>query len=255
VLTTLTVGVSIKAYLSLAETERWLARVAQLSLPVNVRLFVLPSCVAIGMAVRLLAGTRVQVGAQDVSTQETGPWTGEVTAAMLAEAGATLAEMGHSERRRLHGETDGQVAAKVGRSLAAGLTPVLCVGEPVRGSLAEAMSTVRQQLSRRLAQARPGSELVIAYEPEWAIGATEAAEPARIAAMTGLTRTVAGEAGLAARVLYGGSADRGLFSELSRTSGPAQCPDGLFLGRAGLDVANLATVIGELSQAAPGEAG
>lgn len=253
-LTTLTVGVSVKAYLSLEETERWLARVTQLSLPANIQLFVLPSSLALCMAVRLLAGTRVQVGAQDVSTQDAGPWTGEVTAAVLAEAGATHAEMGHSERRRLHGETDGQVAAKVGRSLAAGLTPVLCIGEPVRGSLAEAISTVREQLSRRLAQAKPGSKLIIAYEPEWAIGATEPAEPARIAAMTGLTRTVVGEAGLVAHVLYGGSADRGLFSELSRTSGPGECPDGLFLGRAGLDVANLATVIGELTHAAPYEA-
>lgn len=86
----------------------------------------------------------------------------------------------------------------------------------------------------------------MAYEPEWAIGA---ASPGRITAITGMIRRVAAEAGLGVRVLYGGSADRGLFSELSRVAAPGQCPDGLFVGRAGLDIANLTAIVGELSQA------
>lgn len=162
--------------------------------------------------------------------------------------------MGHSERRRLHGETDAQVAAKVSRSLAAGLTPVLCVGEATRGNVNDAVGSVRHQLSCRLAQVQPGSELLVAYEPEWAIGATESASPGWIAAVTGVIRMVANEAGLLVRVLYGGSADRGLFSELRRVAAPGQCPDGLLLGRAGLDIANLTAIVGELSQAPRPEA-
>jgi triosephosphate isomerase len=244
-------GVSLKAYLGLAETERWLTGISKLTLPANLRLFVLPSYLAIGVALRVLAGTRVEVGGQDVSSEGPGPWTGEITAAVLAEAGVTYAEMGHCERRRLHGETDAQVAAKITRSLAAGLIPVLCVGEGAHGSVKDAAGTVRDQLSRRLAHVRPGSELLVAYEPEWAIGATEPASPRRIADVTGVIRIFAGEAGLAVRILYGGSADRGLFSELTRLAAPGQCPDGLFLGRAGLDIANMTAVMGELSGAVP----
>jgi triosephosphate isomerase len=244
-----TLGVSLKAYLGLGDTEQWLAGVRQLTVPANVQFFVLPSYLAIGVALRVLAGTRIHVGGQDVSSEGPGPWTGDITAAALAEAGATYAEMGHSERRRLHGETDDQVAAKISRSLAAGLTPVLCVGEATRGNVNDALGSVRRQLSCRLAQVRPGSELLVAYEPEWAIGATESALPGWIAAVTGAIRMVANDAGLAARVLYGGSADRGLFSELRRVAAPGQCPDGLFLGRAGLDIANLRAIVSELSQA------
>jgi triosephosphate isomerase len=242
-------GVSLKAYLGFAETERWLTGISNLTLPANVRLFVLPSYLTIGVALRVLAGTRVEVGGQDVSSEGPGPWTGEITAAALAEAGATYAEMGHSERRRLHGETDAQVGAKITRSLAAGLTPVLCVGEAEFGSVSDAAGTVRGQLLRRLTGVRRGTELLVAYEPEWAIGATESASPRRIADVTGVIRIFADQAGLAVRILYGGSADRGLFSELRRLAAPGQCPDGLFLGRAGLDLANLTAIVGELSQA------
>lgn len=135
------------------------------------------------------------------------------------------------------------------RSLRLGKPPVVCVGEAGRDSVREAAGTVRHQLSCRLAQIPPGSQLLVAYEPEWAIGATESASPDRIAAVTGAIRMVADEAGFSVRVLYGGSADRGLFSELSRAATPGQCPDGLFLGRAGLDIANLAEIVRELSQA------
>lgn len=242
-------GVSLKAYLGFAETERWLTGISNLTLPANVRLFVLPSYLTIGVALRVLAGTRVEVGGQDVSSEGPGPWTGEITAAALAEAGATYAEMGHSERRRLHGETDAQVGAKITRSLAAGLTPVLCVGEAEFGSVSDAAGTVWGQLLRRLTGVRRGTELLVAYEPEWAIGATESASPRRIADVTGVIRIFADQAGLAVRILYGGSADRGLFSELRRLAAPGQCPDGLFLGRAGLDLANLTAIVGELSQA------
>jgi len=254
-LTEVMLGVSLKAYLGLAETERWLAGVSNLTVPPNVRLFVLPSYLAISVALRVLADTPVEVGGQDVSFEGPGPWTGEITAAALAETGATYAEMGHSERRRMHGETDAQVAAKITRSLAAGLTPVLCVGEATHGTVDDAAGIVRDQLFRRLADVRPGSRLVVAYEPEWAIGAAESASPRRIADLTGVIRIFADQARLAVRILYGGSADRGLFTELRRVAPPRQCPDGLFLGRAGLDIANLMAIAGELSEAPQSDAG
>jgi triosephosphate isomerase len=249
------VGVSLKAYLGLHETGRWLDEVrARLSGSV-VEIFVLPCYPAIPMAVRKLSGTGIGVGSQDVSSQHAGPWTGDVTARTISEIGATYAEIGHSERRKLHGETDEVVAAKIARCIEANLRPVLCVGESVALPDARASHQVCAQLRARLAHARRGAELIVAYEPEWAIGASAPASPEYIAAMVTALRAQAAELNVTAKVLYGGSAAEGVFTATRAVPATAGWPDGLFIGRAALSIDRLVRIIAEVTSAGALSAG
>ena len=122
----------------------------------------------------LLSGTRVRVGVQNMHWAEAGAWTGEISAAMAADCGATLAEIGHSERRTHFGETDETVALKVAAALRHGLTPLVCVGDTREeydaGRTAEALRPAgpgRAVSPRRRGEAE---RVVIAYEPVWSIG-------------------------------------------------------------------------------------
>ncbi len=159
-----------------------------------------------------LAGSAIGWGAQDVSAHASGAYTGEVSAAMLAEFGCRYAIVGHSERRALHGETDVQVAAKYAAALGAGLTPILCVGE----TLAERDGGVTEQVVGRqfaaVADAVGAQGLaagVVAYEPVWAIGTGRTATPEQAQAVHAYLRGAAArrDAGVASglRILYGGS--------------------------------------------------
>jgi triosephosphate isomerase len=243
------VGVSLKAYLGLRDTEQWLDDVRAHLAGSVVEIFVLPSYPVIPVAVRKLSGTGIAVGSQDVSSHIAGPWTGDVTAATIREAGGTFAELGHSERRRWHGETDEVVAAKVARCMEAGLTPVLCVGESIPMPVAAASHHACAQLRARLAQARLGAELIVAYEPEWAIGAAAPASPEYIAAVVAALRAQAAELKVTARILYGGSAAEGVFTAARATPATAGWPDGLFIGRAALSVGQLVRIVGEVASA------
>lgn len=127
----------------------------------------------------LVQGTSVAVGAQDVSQHESGAYTGEVSAAMLHDIGVQYAIVGHSERRQYHGETDEQVALKAQRALAHGVTPIVCVGE----TLAEREAGITESVVKRQLAAvihvngHCISEIVVAYEPVWAIGTGRTATP------------------------------------------------------------------------------
>ena len=127
----------------------------------------------------LLAGSAVSLGAQDVSAYEVGAYTGEVSAAMLRDFSVRYCIVGHSERRQYHGESDDLVATKAQRALAAGITPIVCVGE----SLAEreaghTESVVKRQLAAVIhTNGHCVSEIVVAYEPVWAIGTGLTATP------------------------------------------------------------------------------
>ena len=119
------------------------------------------------------AGDGVEIGGQDCRAETHGAFTGDVSAAMLKDAGATLVILGHSERRQGHGETDALVAAKAEAALAAGLAPILCVGETLEQREAgRAVEVVRGQImgSLPLALALAGRDFAVAYEPVWAIG-------------------------------------------------------------------------------------
>jgi triosephosphate isomerase len=156
-------------------------------------------------------GTPLRWGAQDCSAEEAGAFTGEVSAGMIREFGARYVIVGHSERRAGHAETDGQVVGKVQRALAAGLTPVVCVGESAGERDGEQTAAVlrRQllQLVRTLGGRLPS--IVVAYEPLWAIGSGDTAAPGLIEHTHGFIAATlafhAGPSASAVRILYGGS--------------------------------------------------
>ncbi|MGA1838489.1 triose-phosphate isomerase family protein [Herbiconiux sp. 11R-BC] len=237
------VGVSLKMYFGHAQTAAWVERVGEIAHATpavaegRVQLFVIPGYLSLASSVRALEGSRVLVGAQDVAAADTGAFTGEVGGPELAEIGVRLAEVGHAERRSLFGETDETVALKTAAALRNGLTPVLCVGERMRTEPAAAAAECRRQIASALAGAADGP-VIVAYEPVWAIGAAEPAEPAYVTAVCALLHAaVADRPGSA--VIYGGSAGPGLLSEL----GPEV--DGLFLGRFAHDPAALERVLAE----------
>lgn len=168
-----------------------------------------------------LAGTTIAWGAQNLSHEAKGAFTGEVSAAMLNDFGCRYVIVGHSERRSLYGETDDAVARKYVAAQAAGLTPILCVGE----TLAERESGVTEQVVARqldvvIATAGIASfaRAVIAYEPVWAIGTGKTATPEQAQAVHAFIRAkLAGlDAGVAAQVIiqYGGSMNSGNAVEL-----------------------------------------
>lgn len=168
----------------------------------------------------LLAGQGgIALGAQDVSQHESGAYTGDVSAAMLKELGARYVIVGHSERRQYQGETDAQVAVKAQRALAAGLTPIVCVGETLRErEQGEIESVVSRQLSAVIQlNGERLADLVVAYEPVWAIGTGRTATPEQAQTVHAALRALLAAADLQAagvRILYGGSMNAGNAAEL-----------------------------------------
>ena len=161
----------------------------------------------------MIAGSGLGLGAQDCSEFEPGAYTGETAAEMLRDLGCSHVIIGHSERRQHFGDTDQRIVAKIGRALACGLTPILCVGETLAERRAlQTEAVVGRQLDAvmRLPQARAIlGAAVIAYEPVWAIGTGESATPDQAQAVHAWIRgrVAAVDAGIAdgLRILYGGS--------------------------------------------------
>ena len=163
-------------------------------------LLVCPPATLITTIAGTLAGSAVAVGAQDCHAAPDGAHTGDISAAMLRNAGATWVILGHSERRAEHGETPALVRAKVKAAQEAGLTPIVCVGETEAERLAMTHLTA---MRRQLAGSLPGGFAgVIAYEPVWAVGTGRTPSTEDVAEMHWAIREVVG-AGL--RILYGGS--------------------------------------------------
>jgi triosephosphate isomerase len=157
-----------------------------------------------------LQGEDIHWGAQDCSSKESGAYTGEVSPAMLAEYGCRYVIVGHSERRAMHGESDQLVADKAKLALAHRLTPIVCVGETLSEREAGQMaSVVKRQMSaviHTLGQCVP--QMVVAYEPVWAIGTGKTASPEQAQEVHALLRQQLGAASQAAsdmKILYGGS--------------------------------------------------
>ena len=156
----------------------------------------------------LLAATSIAWGAQDVSEHGSGAYTGEVSAAMLIEFRCQFVIVGHSERRQFYGDTDSVVAAKTVAALAAGLTPIVCVGETLAEREAGAMvAVVERQLDAVLARVGAAApKLVVAYEPVWAIGTGQTASPEEAQTVHAMLRARLAKAGAAdVPLLYGGS--------------------------------------------------
>jgi len=156
----------------------------------------------LAQAAERLRGTAIACGAQNLSEHAQGAYTGEVSAAMLADLGCRYVLVGHSERRQLYGETDAQAAAKFAAAQGAGVRPILCVGETLaERDAGRTEEVVARQLDAVLARGRFG-DAVLAYEPVWAIGTGRTATPQQAQEVHGFLRKRVGEA---TRILYGGS--------------------------------------------------
>jgi triosephosphate isomerase len=162
----------------------------------------------LGQAQATLSGSPIAWGAQDVSAHAPGAYTGEVAAAMLVEFGCRYALVGHSERRQLHGETDAEVAAKAKAAQGAGITPIVCVGETLAERDAGATNAVVLRQLGAVVEALGGgmANIVLAYEPVWAIGTGRTASPVEAQDVHATLRSALAAANAAnVTVLYGGS--------------------------------------------------
>lgn len=164
---------------SLAANASWVAGLLPELSAMTCRAAVCVPSVYITQMQGLLAGSSMALGAQDVSAHACGAYTGELSADMLQDFAVRYCLVGHSERRLYHGETDALVAAKAQRALAAGITPIVCVGESLNEREAgQTEAVVKRQLAAVIhANGHCISEIVVAYEPVWAIGTGVTAKP------------------------------------------------------------------------------
>ncbi|SEB70674.1 triosephosphate isomerase [Paramicrobacterium humi] len=244
------IGVSLKMYFSHARTVEWCRAVADIArshtaiADGDAELFVIPSYLSVPAA-REILGDLAAVGAQDLATEDSGAFTGEVSGAQIAEFGCRVVEVGHAERRRLFGETEEIVRQKTDAALRNGLAPVLCIGEADKQDPSDAAAECIRQLDDALSLAREaghGGRVIVAYEPFWAIGASEPASPDYIRAVCSRLRDHVRSLTDFPRsaVIYGGSAGPGLLSTIGDDV------DGLFLGRFSHDPAAVATILDEV---------
>jgi L-erythrulose 1-phosphate isomerase len=241
------VGTSWKMNKTIAETRAYCRKLARANVPASVQAFVLPPFTSLAAAHdELGSASGVLLGVQNAHWAEHGPWTGEISMQMVRDAGGRLVEIGHSERREHFGETDETVGLKVEAAVRHGLVPLVCVGEPraVRDTGA-AEEYVVGQLDAAVARlpASRVSDVIVAYEPVWAIGA--AGTPATadlvapvICAVADRLSALTGGVGCRA-LLYGGGVDTTNAPELLRLPHL----DGLFVGRAAWDVDGLLALV------------
>lgn len=174
------------------------------------RVALCPPATLIDRMAQALKGGVVEIGGQDCHAETSGAYTGSVSAEMVRDAGAGLVILGHSERRAGFGETDADVAAKVEAALAAGLEPIICIGETLQQREAgQAVEVVSRQVAGSLPASLAGKAFAVAYEPVWAIGTgltptLEQIEEVHAAVRAAMVAKL-GEGGRAAPILYGGS--------------------------------------------------
>jgi triosephosphate isomerase len=190
-------------------------------------------------AAELAAGSLLSIGGQDCAASVEGAHTGDVSAAMIADAGGKLVILGHSERRRDHGEDDALIAAKVRTARAAGLHPIICVGETLAERQAgKAAAIVRAQLAGSVPDGE--GEVTIAYEPVWAIGTGLTPTAEEIADIHAEARAALAERGRAAvRILYGGSVKPQNAGEILAIEGV----DGALVGGASLKAKDFLEIV------------
>jgi triosephosphate isomerase (TIM) len=213
----------------------------------DVEIVVAPPFTALHAAAEALRNSNIDVSSQNLHWEREGAFTGEVSAAMAKEAGAEFAIIGHSERRRLFGETDETVKRKVAAALTTGLTPIVCVGETLdEREQNQTLAVLDRQIGGGLEGLTPDqvAELVVAYEPVWAIGtgrnATAAqAQAAHLHIRTRLRERFGAEAGDKCRILYGGSVKADNIKELIGEPDV----DGALVGGASLDVEGFGLIV------------
>lgn len=230
---------------SKAANATLLAEILQgLDKPVSCDVAVCVPSVYLDQVAHIASGTPLSWGAQDISVHEKGAYTGEISASMLKDFGVRYAIVGHSERRQYHSETDAVVAAKAQAALAQGITPIVCVGETLEqreSGITE--EVVKRQLAAVIhAVGHCVSEIVVAYEPVWAIGTGKTASPEQAQSVHAVLRTqlrAATEHADGMRILYGGSMNAANAAELLKQADI----DGGLIGGAALKAADFLTIV------------
>ena len=215
--------------------DRFLAGIGELA---DRDLVICPPFTSLPVAAERCSRTPVKVAAQNMHAEDAGAYTGEVSPPMLTDIGVEAVVLGHSERRVLFGESDEALARKLAAALAAGIEPILCVGESdAEREREETRDVLRRQVEADLADVadRDLGRVVIAYEPIWAIGTGKTATPEQAEEAVGFIRTLVGERSSEAservRILYGGSVKPQNAAELLGREGI----DGALVGGASLD--------------------
>ncbi len=230
----------------LAEARAVIARLAEPGFATGADAMICPPATLLAELATLAKGTRLQVGGQDCHTAVSGANTGDISAQMLADAGVTAVIVGHSERRADHAESSALVRKKAEAALAAGLTPIICIGETAGERQAGlTLQVVRRQLEDSLPSASNPANTVVAYEPVWAIGtgqtptATDVAEVHAAIRETLVKRLGPGASAL--RLLYGGSVKASNARELMGVANV----DGALVGGASLKASDFLGIFAE----------
>lgn len=215
-----------------------------------VEILLCPPATLIGAMAEALKGTKIATGGQDCHTNAKGAHTGDISAEMLVDAGASHVILGHSERRADHGETDAIVATKTTAAFEAGLTPIVCVGETLEQREAgQTLDIIRSQLQGSLPDGADMSKLVVAYEPVWAIGTGKIPTLDQIAEVhDDMRATLTARFGTSAAnvpLLYGGSVKPTNAAEIFATSNV----DGALVGGASLKAADFSGIVKALETA------
>jgi triosephosphate isomerase len=236
-----------KMHKTIAEAEAYVAALLpRVSTAEGVDVALCPSFTSLGALVDSTRGSRVQIFAQNMHEKPEGPFTGEVSAPMLTELDVHGVILGHSERRQLFNETDKSLALKVPAAFEHGLVPLLCVGETEeereRGDTERKLRHQVQEALRDVAEDRLG-DVVIAYEPIWAIGTGQVATPEQAQEAIAFVRALVGdrskEAADRVRILYGGSVKPDNASELMALPDV----DGALVGGASLEADSFAAIV------------
>lgn len=245
------VGTSFKMNKTLADALAFADRIAAVEADRDLRIvrFIVPAFTAVREVKARLAATSIRVGAQNMHWDDQGAWTGEISPPMLVDCGLDLVELGHSERREHFGETDLTVGLKTRAAVRHGLVPLICIGETRAEREQGLADTV---LARQVHAALSGlsgserqAEVLLAYEPVWAIGvngipATAGYAEARHAAIAEVAR---GLLGRDVPVLYGGSVNPGNCAELIAQPHI----DGLFIGRSAWEAEGYLDILARVS--------
>ena len=226
----------------LAQAEALAADLA--ATPSSARVALCPPATLVWRMAQALKGSAVEIGGQTCSAEPSGAFTGDVSAAMLVDAGARLVIVGHSERRAGHGETDEAVQAKALAAMAAGLEPIVCIGETLaQREAGQAVSVVQTQVAGSIAARMASGAFSVAYEPVWAIGTgltptLEQIEEIHLAVAEAL-KGVVGAAATRTPILYGGSVKPSNAAEILKTPGVG----GALVGGASLKAADFLGII------------
>lgn len=207
-------------------------------------IIICPPATLIAEAARTVENAPIDIGGQDCHAEISGAFTGDISAEMLRDAGATAVIVGHSERRQYHGETDRIVAAKLTAASRAGLVPILCIGESEgQRDRGEAILVVKRQLGESIGENLKADELNVAYEPVWAIGTGRTPKPQEIVQMHEAVRAVLmerfGSDGAQIRILYGGSVKPDNAGEILSLPGV----NGALIGGASLKAADFLSIL------------